>query len=339
MITRSELGVQTINAIDCWQSQLTSAITSPKQLLTMLKLDTSLLPAAFEASQNFKLKAPLSYVKRIKQGDINDPLLKQILPIDAECLEIEGYGKDPLQEWSQNPTDGVIHKYQGRLLLIVSGACAINCRFCFRRHFPYEDNRLSRDSLQKAIDYIAADTSISEVIFSGGDPLANSDKKLSAIISQLNMIPHLDTLRVHTRLPIMIPERVTDELITLLSTQRLKPVVVLHCNHSNEINEEVQRAIQKMAQAGITLLNQTVLLKGINDSADSLLALNKKLFHASVLPYYLHLLDPVQGAAHFDVKEPKAIEIMQQLSAKSPGYLVPKLVREIAGEPNKTRIL
>ena len=339
MITRSELGVQTINAIDCWQSQLTSAITSPKQLLTMLKLDTSLLPAAFEASQNFKLKAPLSYVKRIKQGDINDPLLKQILPIDAECLEVEGYGKDPLQEWSQNPTDGVIHKYQGRLLLIVSGACAINCRFCFRRHFPYEDNRLSRDSLQKAIDYIAEDTSISEVIFSGGDPLANSDKKLSAIISQLNMIPHLDTLRVHTRLPIMIPERVTDELITLLSTQRLKPVVVLHCNHSNEINEEVQRAIQKMAQAGITLLNQTVLLKGINDSADSLLALNKKLFHASVLPYYLHLLDPVQGAAHFDVKEPKAIEIMQQLSAKSPGYLVPKLVREIAGEPNKTRIL
>lgn len=339
MITRSELGVQTINAIDCWQSQLTSAITSPKQLLTMLKLDTSLLPAAFEASQNFKLKAPLSYVKRIKQGDINDPLLKQILPIDAECLEVGGYGKDPLQEWSQNPTDGVIHKYQGRLLLIVSGACAINCRFCFRRHFPYEDNRLSRDSLQKAIDYIAADTSISEVIFSGGDPLANSDKRLSAIISQLNMIPHLDTLRVHTRLPIMIPERVTDELITLLSTQRLKPVVVLHCNHSNEINEEVQRAIQKMAQAGITLLNQTVLLKGINDSADSLLALNKKLFHASVLPYYLHLLDPVQGAAHFDVKEPKAIEIMQQLSAKSPGYLVPKLVREIAGKPNKTRIL
>ena len=339
MITRSELGVQTINAIDCWQSQLTSAITSPKQLLTMLKLDTSLLPAAFEASQNFKLKAPLSYVKRIKQGDINDPLLKQILPIDAECLEVEGYGKDPLQEWSQNPTDGVIHKYQGRLLLIVSSACAINCRFCFRRHFPYEDNRLSRDSLQKAIDYIAADTSISEVIFSGGDPLANSDKRLSAIISQLNMIPHLDTLRVHTRLPIMIPERVTDELITLLSTQRLKPVVVLHCNHSNEINEEVQRAIQKMAQVGITLLNQTVLLKGINDSADSLLALNKKLFHASVLPYYLHLLDPVQGAAHFDVKEPKAIEIMQQLSAKSPGYLVPKLVREIAGKPNKTRIL
>lgn len=339
MITRSELGVQTINAIDCWQSQLTSTITSPKQLLTMLKLDTSLLPAALEASQNFKLKAPLSYVKRIKQGDINDPLLKQILPIGAECLEVEGYGKDPLQEWSQNPTDGVIHKYQGRLLLIVSGACAINCRFCFRRHFPYEDNRLSRDSLQKAIDYIAADTSISEVIFSGGDPLANSDKRLSAIISQLNMIPHLDTLRVHTRLPIMIPERVTDELITLLSTQRLKPVVVLHCNHSNEINEEVQRAIQKMAQAGITLLNQTVLLKGINDSADSLLALNKKLFHASVLPYYLHLLDPVQGAAHFDVKEPKAIEIMQQLSAKSPGYLVPKLVREIAGKPNKTRIL
>ena len=339
MITRSELGVQTINAIDCWQSQLTSAITSPKQLLTMLKLDTSLLPATFEASQNFKLKAPLSYVKRIKQGDINDPLLKQILPIDAECLEVEGYGKDPLQEWSQNPTDGVIHKYQGRLLLIVSGACAINCRFCFRRHFPYEDNRLSRDSLQKAIDYIAADTSISEVIFSGGDPLANSDKRLSAIISQLNMIPHLDTLRVHTRLPIMIPERVTDELITLLSTQRLKSVVVLHCNHSNEINEEVQRAIQKMAQVGITLLNQTVLLKGINDSADSLLALNKKLFHASVLPYYLHLLDPVQGAAHFDVKEPKAIEIMQQLSAKSPGYLVPKIVREIAGKPNKTRIL
>lgn len=339
MITRSELGVQTINAIDCWQSQLTSAITSPKQLLTMLKLDTSLLPAALEASQNFKLKAPLSYVKRIKQGDINDPLLKQILPIDAECLEVEGYGKDPLQEWSQNPTNGVIHKYQGRLLLIVSGACAINCRFCFRRHFPYEDNHLSRDGVQKAIDYIAADTSISEVIFSGGDPLANSDKKLSAIISQLNMIPHLDTLRVHTRLPIMIPERVTDELITLLSTQCLKPVVVLHCNHSNEINEEVQRAIQKMAQAGITLLNQTVLLKGINDSADSLLALNKKLFHAGVLPYYLHLLDPVQGAAHFDVKEPKAIEIMQQLSAKSPGYLVPKLVREIAGEPNKTRIL
>ncbi|WP_066014398.1 EF-P beta-lysylation protein EpmB [Endozoicomonas atrinae] len=338
MITRSELSVQTISDFGCWQEQLAGAITSPEQLLTMLQLSPELLSPALKACQEFPLRVPHAYINRMELGNANDPLLRQVLPVGEECEHIEGFGLDPLAEQSQNPTDGVIHKYHGRLLLIVSGACAVNCRFCFRRHFPYQDNRLDRDSWNSAMEYIRSDTSIKEVILSGGDPLATSDRRLEKIAAELNHIDHVETLRIHSRLPIVIPDRVTDDLINWFARQRLQPVMVIHANHANEIDDSVREAMFRLKQAGVTLLNQAVLLKGINDSASALIQLGEALFKAGVLPYYLHLLDPVHGAAHFDIPEVKATRLLKEVMANCPGYLVPKLVREIPGRLGKTWI-
>ncbi|WP_163371369.1 EF-P beta-lysylation protein EpmB [Endozoicomonas acroporae] len=347
MITRSELSVQsraqistqTISDFGCWQTQLAGAITSPEQLLAMLQLSPGLLSPALKACQEFPLRVPHAYIQRMVPGNPDDPLLRQVLPVGEECQHIEGYGLDPLAEQSQNPTDGVIHKYHGRLLLIVGGACAVNCRFCFRRHFPYQDNRLDRDSWHNAIEYIRSDTSIKEVILSGGDPLANNDRRLANIAAELNAIDHVATLRIHTRLPVVIPDRVTDELINWFTRQRLQPVMVIHANHANEIDDSVGEAMFRLKQAGVTLLNQAVLLKGVNDSASALIQLGEALFKAGVLPYYLHLLDPVHGAAHFDVPDVTATRLIQEVMAHCPGYLVPRLVREIPGRPGKTWIL
>ncbi len=321
-----------------WQEQLSTAVSHPSELLATLGLSDNLLAGALRGDAEFKTRVPFSYISRMEFGNANDPLLKQVLPVDNETLDVSGFTMDPLAEQSSNPSDGVIHKYKGRLLLIVSGACAINCRFCFRRHFPYGDNQLGGESWQQAIDYIKAQTDIHEVILSGGDPLATSDKRLKKLIQELSEIQHLKTIRIHTRLPIVIPDRVTDELLSWLTSTRLKPVMVIHCNHANEIDDAVHSALQKLKKAGVTLLNQTVLLKGINDDAEALSELSHKLFQADVLPYYLHLLDKVKGAAHFDVNTQKAQEIMRELMAQCPGYLVPKLVREVAGEPGKTSI-
>lgn len=338
MITRSELSVQTIDPFTCWQEQLVSAITSPEHLLDILQLDRKLLPPALKANQAFALKVPHSFVARMEPGNPEDPLLKQVLPIGKECIQVAGYGLDPLAEQSQTPTDGVIHKYHGRLLLIVSGACAINCRFCFRRHFPYQDNSLGGESWQKALDYIRSDTSIREVIFSGGDPLATSDKRLKKMACELSNINHLETLRIHTRLPVVIPQRITEAMLDWFTSHRLKPVMVIHCNHAREINPELRKAMHTLRNAGVTLLNQTVLLQGINDNGSVLADLCYKLFDAGVLPYYLHLLDPVHGAAHFDVSEAHAKSLVEDVKASCPGYLVPRLVREIPGKPGKTWI-
>ena len=338
MITRSELGVHTISDFSGWQEQLAQAITSPEQLLNLLGLDNRLLPETLRASRDFALRVPRSYVARMEWGNPDDPLLKQILPVGQECEIVEGYGLDPLAEQSQNPCNGVIHKYNGRLLLVTSGACAVNCRFCFRRHFPYSGNQLSGENWQKALDYIAADKSIHEVILSGGDPLAASDRRLKNISEALNAIGHVKTLRIHSRLPVIIPERITADMIDWFAGQRLKPVMVVHCNHANEIDTSVISAMSRLRKAGIILLNQSVLLKGINDNAEALADLSQALFNAGVLPYYLHLLDPVQGAAHFDVPDDRARQLIQQMAAQCSGYLVPRLVREIPGEPGKTRI-
>ena len=319
-----------------WQAQLAGAVTAPQQLLAMLQLSPDLLPAALLADQAFSLRVPHAYIRRMAVGTPDDPLLKQVLPIGQELRHVAGFGLDPLAEQTQNR--GVIHKYRGRLLLIVGGACAVNCRFCFRRHFPYQDKQLDRDSWHEALDYIRADTSISEVILSGGDPLASSDRRLLKLATALNDIHHVKTLRIHTRLPVVIPERVTEELLHWFAGQRLQPVMVIHANHANEIDETVRQALARLRQAGVTLLSQSVLLKGINDDAQTLVELSEALFRAGVLPYYLHLLDRVHGAAHFDVPEERAKVIVEEMMAVSPGYLVPKLVREIAGEPSKTRI-
>ena len=319
-----------------WQAQLAGAVTAPQQLLAMLQLSPDLLPGALLADQAFSLRVPHAYIRRMAVGNPNDPLLRQVLPIAQELHHVAGFGLDPLAEQTHNR--GVIHKYRGRLLLIVGGACAVNCRFCFRRHFPYQDKQLDRDSWHEALDYIRADTSISEVILSGGDPLASSDRRLFKLATALNDIHHVKTLRIHTRLPVVIPERVTEGLLHWFAGQRLQPVMVIHANHANEIDETVRQALARLRQAGVTLLSQSVLLKGINDDAQTLVELSEALFRAGVLPYYLHLLDRVHGAAHFDVPEERAKVIVEEMMAVSPGYLVPKLVREIAGEPSKTRI-
>jgi len=230
---------------------------------------------------------------------------------------------------------GVLHKYHGRVLLMATGACAVHCRYCFRRHFPYAEANPVVDRWRQALDYIAGDDSIAEVILSGGDPLSMSDRRLADLTRRLDAIPHLRRLRLHTRLPIVLPERVNDELLDWLGATRLKTAVVVHANHANEIDSSVIAALSRLKASGAELLNQSVLLRGVNDSTEALMALSEKLFEAGVLPYYLHLLDKVQGAAHFEVEETAARCLMAELSRQVPGYLVPRLVREIPGAPGK----
>ncbi|MCV6605722.1 MAG: EF-P beta-lysylation protein EpmB [Porticoccaceae bacterium] len=319
-----------------WQELLANTVSDPEQLLQLLELPPQQLETARAACRDFPLRVPRPYLERIAKGNIDDPLLKQVLPLGDELLAAPGYSHDPLAEDRANPVPGLIHKYRGRVLLIVSPACAINCRYCFRRHFPYSDNRPSREQWQQALDYIAADNTIDEVIYSGGDPLAAADRQLAWLTEQVAAIPHIQRLRVHTRLPVVIPQRITDDCLQWLTGSRLQPVMVIHSNHSNEIDSTVASALSRLHKSGVTLLNQTVLLRGINDSEDALAALSQKLFQAGVLPYYLHLLDKVQGAAHFAVPEERARQLAAGLLARLPGYLVPKLVREDAGCPSKT---
>lgn len=313
-----------------WQKALAEVITNPAELCELLQLD----PAHFaneHAIADFALRVPRSFVARMQKGNLHDPLLKQILPLAQETQIMPGYSHDPLHEKSTNPIPGLLHKYHGRVLLLISGGCAINCRYCFRRHFAYQENIPQKSGWESALDYIAADKNISEVIYSGGDPLVAKDTILESLTKKIAKIPHVTLLRVHTRLPIVIPERITDELLHWLTSTRLSPVLVIHCNHANEINADVVNALQRLRKAGVTVLNQAVLLRSINDRADTLIALSQKLFAAGVLPYYLHLLDAVQGAAHFFVPTLEAKQLMGEVARKLPGYLVPKLVQEKFG--------
>lgn len=320
-----------------WQQLLSQAITEPQELLRQLQLPEDLISQA--ACDDFALRVPAPYLQRIQPGNPDDPLLRQVLPISDETLAIPGYVSDPLAEASSNPTDGLIHKYKGRVLVILTGACAINCRYCFRRHFPYEDNRLGPEQWQELVDYIAADDSIREVIFSGGDPLATNDKRLDKLITSLEAIPHLARLRIHSRLPVVIPQRITSELCQRLENSRFNKVMVLHINHANEIDPEVAAAVARLKAAGVTVLNQAVLLRGVNDSVDALEELSEKLFAAGILPYYLFTFDPVAGAAHFDIADQQAQQLFAELQARLPGYLLPKLAREIPDRPSKTLLM
>jgi EF-P beta-lysylation protein EpmB len=318
-----------------WQQHLQQAITDPGELLALLALDPEYTEAAIAASRLFPLKVPRTFIDRIEKGNINDPLLRQVLPVAAELDTVNGYTSDPVGEQTAQAT-GVIHKYHGRVLLMVNGHCAVNCRYCFRRDFPYDDNRLNRVQWQTTIDTIGKDTSISEVIYSGGDPLASSDKQLQWLTEQLAAIPHIKRLRIHTRLPVVIPNRITKDTLNWMTQADLSTVVVLHINHPQELNDDdFINSIQTMKSAGITLLNQAVLLRGVNDNSDTLCELSEALFDAGILPYYLHVLDKVTGSAHFDTDETLAKSLHAQLTAYLPGYLVPKLVREVADQPSK----
>lgn len=319
-----------------WQSLLARSITDPRQLLKRLELDPGLLDGALAASADFPLRVPEPYLQRMQPGNPADPLLRQVLPLGEELLEHPDFIMDPLGEKQSNAQPGIIHKYHGRLLLIVSGGCAVNCRYCFRRHFPYGDNNLSTEEWQQALDYIRRDASIREVIYSGGDPLAATDKRLAWLTREIAAIPHVRRLRVHTRLPVVIPQRVTSELIAALCDTRLPVSMVLHCNHANEIDDQLGAAIQRLKKAGILLLNQAVLLKGVNDNIEDLVSLSETLGDHGIMPYYLHVLDHVKGAQHFHVDDRMATGLAAELLARLPGFLVPRLVREIAGEASKT---
>ena len=313
-------------------------VTDPAELLALLELGPQWLAAARAAARLFPLRVPRGYVARMAKNDPMDPLLRQVLPLAEENQCHAGYSWDPVGDLPAAVAPGVLHKYAGRVLLTATGACAVHCRYCFRRHFPYGEANAAADHWQGALAHIAADASIGEVILSGGDPLVLSDRKLSEFAQGLARIAHVRRLRIHTRLPIVLPERVNSELLDWLADPRFQAVVVVHANHAHEIDSDVRAACAHLKGAGITLLNQSVLLRGVNDSVPTLAALSETLFDAGVLPYYLHLLDRVQGAAHFDVGISEALMLMHELNARLPGYLVPRLVREVAGAPGKVPV-
>jgi EF-P beta-lysylation protein EpmB len=331
-------GSAVLRQVPAWQTVLARSITDPAELLATVGLGAEWLPAAQAAARLFPLRVPRGFVARMRRGDPHDPLLRQVLPLAEECLTAEGFRTDPVGDLAAMVAPGVLHKYQGRVLLTATGACAVHCRYCFRRHFSYSDANPAAEQWHTALAYIAGEKSISEVILSGGDPLTLSDRRLTDFTQQLETIPHVRRLRLHTRLPVVVPERVNNELLGWLDRTRLNTVVVVHANHAREIDAPVRAALVRLKEAGVERLNQSVLLRGINDNADALANLSEALFDAGALPYYLHMLDKVQGAAHFEVAETVARSLMAELNRRLPGYLVPRLVHEIAGSPGKVAL-
>ncbi len=318
-----------------WIKQLANAVSDPVQLLNQLRIDPTPWQEGFAARKLFAQRVPQSFVQRMEKGNPQDPLLRQVLPLSEEFDVHEGYSVDPLEE-QDNEIPGLLHKYRNRALLIVKGGCAINCRYCFRRHFPYEDNKGSKSVWQTSLDYIAQHPELNEVILSGGDPLMAKDHELSWLIEQIASISHIKRLRIHSRLPVVIPARITDELVEILAQTRLQVVLVTHINHANEINLELKQQMARLRAINVTLLNQGVMLKGVNDSVEAQINLSENLFDAGILPYYIHVLDKVQGAAHFFIDDQTAKAIMAGVIEQVSGYLVPKLTREIGGRSSKT---
>lgn len=331
MIHRTESVWQTPS----WQISLANAFTRVDEFIEYLELDKKLLPEARMAARHFGLKVPRAFAALIEKGNPDDPILRQLLPIGAELARHPAFNRDPVGDLATEQTPGMLHKYHGRLLLVTSGACGTNCRYCFRRHYPYSSSSAGRDQWQHALAYIAAHKEVTEIILSGGDPLALSDTRLAELIQALEEIPHLTRVRIHSRLPVAVPERLTPELLKWFTGSRLTPVLVLHINHSAEISDALGSALLPLREAGTTLLNQSVLLRGVNDSTEQLSELSEALFTNGILPYYLHLLDRVEGATHFEVPEDHAKELHRTLRERLPGYLVPRLVRETAGEKAK----
>lgn len=321
-----------------WKSELRDAVRDPAELARLLDLPDTWAESAREAARQFPLLAPRGYVRRMRPADPHDPLLRQVLPLADELRPAPGYSADPVGDAAATLTPGLLHKYQGRALMVTTGACAVHCRYCFRRHFPYSESPKGLAAWDEALAAIAADNSLHEVILSGGDPLTLVDPTLAALADRIAQIPHVARLRVHTRLPVMIPSRVNDELLAWLTGTRLTPIVVLHTNHANELDDEAARAVARLADAGVPLLNQAVLLRGVNDNVDAQAELCERLVDLRVMPYYLHQLDKVSGAAHFDTPIELGQAIIAELRGRLPGYAVPRLVREDAGAAGKTVI-
>jgi EF-P beta-lysylation protein EpmB len=328
-LTRPETGT-----MPDWRQLWRDAVTDAGELLALLGLE-SLAERLPPADAGFALRVPRGFVARMRHGDARDPLLLQVLPQLAELDEVPGFVTDAVGDMASRAAQGVLHKYHGRALLIASGSCAINCRYCFRRHFPYGDEMAAAGQWRQALEHLRQDSSISELILSGGDPLSLATSKLEELSRGLAELPHVTRLRIHTRLPVVLPERIDTLFLDWLRALPLQKVVVLHANHANEIDASVEAACARLRDAGATVLNQSVLLRGVNDDAATLAELSERLFTAGVLPYYLHQLDRVQGTAHFEVDDARALALVDTLRARLPGYLVPRLVREVGGDLSK----
>lgn len=318
-----------------WQQRWREAIRDPRELLRQLGLDPVALGVSDEAASQFAVRVPQGFAARMRHGDRHDPLLRQVLPITDELKVVPGFSLDAVGDGAAKKATGVIQKYRGRALLVTTGSCAINCRYCFRRHFDYGTENAAREGWRDAVDAIAQDPDIDEVILSGGDPLSLATHKLVELTQTLKQIPHLRRLRIHSRLPVVLPERVDDELVQWIGSLPWPVAFVIHANHANEFDASVDAAMARLRAAGATLLNQAVLLRGVNDSIEALQALSERSFAAGVLPYYLYQVDRVEGVAHFEVADDTAKDLHAQLTARLSGYLVPKLVREISGDSSK----
>jgi EF-P beta-lysylation protein EpmB len=318
-----------------WQALWRDAIRDPHELLALLGLPALAARLPRDAATQFPLRVPRGFVARMRPGAPDDPLLRQVLPLDDEDRVVPGFGLDAVGDAAARGGAGIIHKYEGRALLVATGSCAIHCRYCFRRHFPYGDETAAAGRWRESLDYLAADASVAEVLLSGGDPLSLSTAKLAEFTDALATLPHVRRLRLHTRLPVVLPERVDRELLDWLGALPQQVVVVVHANHPNEIDASVAAACTALRGTGATVLNQAVLLRGVNDDVATLAGLSERLFAAGVLPYYLHQLDRVAGTAHFEVGDDRARDLHAALAARLPGYLVPRLVREVAGDPAK----
>ena len=329
---------QRLDVKQAWQIALANVIKDPVELLKQLGLSDKLTSIDGDILKKFPLRVPQSYINKMHFGDVDDPLLRQVFPLIDEGLQVEHFVTDPVGDNLAITTPGILQKYHGRALLVTTGACAIHCRYCFRRHFPYGDSNPLASQWLQTLATLRDDSSINEVILSGGDPLVLSDSKLASMVADLEKIPHLKRLRIHTRLPIVLPERIDQHLVSWIQQTSLQVIMVIHANHANEIDDEVEQAMRQLRDANCQLLNQAVLLKGVNDNATTLYDLSERLSELSVQPYYLHLLDPVAGASHFDVSEQDGVELIAQLRTLLPGYLVPRLVREQQGKPSKTAI-
>lgn len=318
-----------------WHRSLAEAIRDPHILLETLGLSTELRPGAESAGKLFPLMVPTSFRDRMEYGNPHDPLLRQVLPLIEEHQTVPNFTLDAVGDADAKRAPGLLHKYQGRALLVTTGSCAVHCRYCFRRSYPYQEEPRTLDDWGPAFDVIGKDTSIREIILSGGDPLMLSEVRLDQLLTRCERIPHLSRVRIHSRLPIVLPDRVDATLIERLQTSRLTPIMVVHANHPHEIVGDCANSLAQLVKSGITTLNQAVLLRGVNDSVDALAGLSERLVDLGVIPYYLHQLDRVQGAAHFEVSDERACELVNEVRKVLPGYAVPQLVREVAGEVHK----
>ena len=321
-----------------WRRAWRDAIRDPRELLELLELPELAATLSASAQAQFPLRVPRGFAARMRRGDPADPLLRQVLPLTDEDHRVPGFGLDAVGDGAANAGTGILHKYAGRALLVATGSCAVHCRYCFRRHYPYAEQTAAANHWQPAIDFLHADPSISELLLSGGDPLSLATAKLAELTDALRDLPSLRRIRLHTRLPVVLPERVDSALLDWIRGLPWSVVVVIHANHGNEIDASVAQALRRLGDAGAVLLNQSVLLRGVNDDTQVLAELSEQLFDAGVLPYYLHQLDRVAGVAHFEVDDARARALHSELQSMLPGYLVPRLVREVAGAPGKVAL-